>query len=59
MLLLVHNVHERNIKETGDRHIYWQHKCPNCYLHLCYNFALVLHQNAPVFGQSDTRNVNY
>ena len=22
MLLLVHNVHERNIKETGDRHIF-------------------------------------
>ena len=51
MLLLVNNVHgktSQKVKTDNVRAI--------CRLHLCYNFALVLQENALLFSQSEAHN---
>ena len=53
--LLVNNVHEKNIAESQDRRNFESVRAI-CNLHSCYNFALVLHENAPVFSQSEASN---
>ena len=54
-LLLVNNVHE-NIAENQDRKNFLKHVCRICNLQLCYNFALMLHENALIFSQSEVCN---
>ena len=55
MLSLVNNVHEENIAESQDQRNF--ESVPTiCNLHSCYSFALVLHENAPVFSQSEASN---
>ena len=56
MLLLVNNVNEKSITENQDGRNF---ECAFCNLHSCYNFALMLHENALVLSQSETRNVFY
>ena len=51
MLLLVNSVHgktSQKVKTDNVRAI--------CRLHLCYNFALVLQENALLFSQSEAHN---
>ena len=33
-----------------------KHACAICNLHSCYNFALMLHENALIFNQSERYN---
>ena len=52
MLLFVDKAHEKTsqkVKKDVDA------KC-TCSLHLCYNFALLLHENALIFSQSEGCN---
>ena len=51
MLLLVNNLHEKRIVESQDGQSFGTARAI-CDLYSCYNFALVLHENAPVFSQS-------
>ena len=57
MLLLVNNVNEKSITENQDGRNFLMLACAFCNLHSCYNFALMLHENALVLSQSETRNV--
>ena len=45
----------KNITESQDRQ-HFESLYAFCNLHPCYNFALVLHQNALVFSQSKARD---
>ena len=45
----------KNITESQDRR-HFESLYAFCNLHPCYNFALVLHQNALVFSQSKARD---
>ena len=52
MLLFVDKAHEKTSQKVKkDVHA----KC-TCNLHLCYNFALLLHENALIFSQSEGCN---
>ena len=51
LLLLVNNLYEKRISETQNGRNLAARAIRN--LHSCYNVALVLHENAPVFSQSD------
>ena len=44
--------HHRESRETK----FWKHAWATYNLHLCYNFAIVLHGNALVFSHSEARN---
>ena len=55
MLLLVNNVHEKNITESGQTK-FWKRLRAICNLHSCYNFALLLHENSLIFSQSEVHN---
>ena len=58
MLLLVNNVQGKNITESQDKK-FWKRARAICNLNSCYNlhnFALVLHENALFFSQSEARN---
>ena len=57
MLLLVNNVNEKSITENQDGRNFECLHALFCNLHSCYNFALMLHENALVLSQSETRNV--
>ena len=51
MLLLVNNVHgktSQKVKTDNLRAL--------CHLHLCYNFVLVVQENALLFSQSEVHN---
>ena len=61
------NVHEKNITEVKTDELSKRARAI-CNLHSCYNFALVLHENAFVFSQleaqvdyytENTKNVHY
>ena len=55
MILLVNNVHEKNHRKSRQTK-FWKRMHATSNLHLCYNFALVLHKNALIFSQSEARN---
>ena len=46
----------KNIAVNQDRHNFLKHVCRICNLQLCYNFALMLHENALIFSQSEVCN---
>ena len=48
-------IYMKNITESQDRR-HFESLYAFCNLHPCYNFALVLHQNALVFSQSKARD---
>ena len=50
LLLHVNNSHEINIWN------FWKCACPICNLHLCFNFALLLYENALIFSQLEAHN---
>ena len=50
ILLLVNNTHEKTSQIVKTNMNLTAHAI--CNLHLCYNFALMLHENALVFSQS-------
>ena len=61
------NVHEKEHQRSQDRRLLKRARAI-CNLHSCYNFALVLHENAFVFSQleaqvdyytENTKNVHY
>ena len=65
MLLLGSNIHGKTSQKVKTDDIL---KACVCYLqicthvsilHLCYNFALVLHENALIFSQSEVCNPLY
>ena len=57
MLLHVRNVHEKGITESQDKRNFDNvHAIVIC-MNSCYNFAFVLHKNALVLSQSDTRDL--
>ena len=53
-LLPVNNVHEKTAQKVKKDEIL--KACARSNLHMCYNFALALHENALVFSQSEARN---
>ena len=59
MLFLANNVHKKNTPESQDRRNFESVRAPfviyTCVmtLHSCYNFALVLHEDAFVCSQSE------
>ena len=55
MLLPVNDVQEKT-SQSQDRRKFWKRASAICNLHLCYNFVLVLHENALILSQSEARN---
>ena len=55
MLLLVNNLQGKNITESQNRRNFESVRVI-CNLNSCHNFALVLHENALFFSQSEARN---
>ena len=47
----------KNIAENQDRQNFLKHVYRICNLQLCYNFALMLHENALIFSQSEVCNL--
>ena len=47
----------KNIAENQDRQNFLKHVYHICNLQLCYNFALMLHENALIFSQSEVCNL--
>ena len=49
-------VNMKKTSESLDRWNFWKCACAICNLHLCYNFALLLHENALIFSQLEELN---
>ena len=54
ILFPVNNANEKTAQKVEKDEIL--KACARSNLHMCYNFALVLHENALVFSQSEVRN---
>ena len=52
LLIMYMEKHHRKSRQTK----FWELARAICNLHTCYNFALMLRENAPVFSQSEARN---
>ena len=56
MLLLINNFNEKHHRKSRPTKLTLKACARNiCNLHSCYNFALVLHENALVLSQSEAR----
>ena len=57
MLLIDNNVNEKTSQKSRQTKFSKHSTLAICNLHSCYNFALVLHENALVLCQSEARNL--